>query len=227
LNLVGDFGGGGLLLAFGVVCALREVAVSGQGQVVDASMVDGAALLTTFIHGLRQAGRWSDTPGTNLLDSGAHFYEVYECADGGHVAVGAIEPQFYAELLRILELSPDDFPQWDRSRWRELKDRFAEIFARRTRDEWAALFEPAQACTTAVYGLGEAAGHDHNRARGTFVEVDGVVQPGPAPRFSRTVPEIRRGPADPGADTRDALVAWGLSERDVEDMLRSGAVFQR
>jgi alpha-methylacyl-CoA racemase len=227
LNLLGDFGGGGLLLAFGVVCALREVAVSGQGQVVDASMVDGAALLTTFIHGLRQGGRWTDTPGTNLLDSGAHFYEVYECADGGHVAVGAIEPQFYAELLRILELPPDDFPQWDRSGWPELKDRFAEVFRSRTRDEWAALFEPAQACTTAVYGLAEAADHGHNRARGTFVEVDGVLQPGPAPRFSRTAPQIRHGPTDAGADTRDALTAWGISERDVEGMLRSEAVFQR
>jgi len=224
LNLLGDFGGGGLLLAFGVVCALREAAASGRGQVVDAAMVEGAALLTTFLHGLRHAGRWSETPGTNFLDSGAHFYEVYECADGGFVAVGAIEPQFYAELLRLLELPADELPQWDRARWPEFKARLARAFRTRTRDEWAAIFEPADACTTAVYGLSEAPAHPHNVARGTFVEIDGVVQPAPAPRFSRTPPAVSRGPSEPGEDTREALAAWGIPEREIEELVASGAV---
>jgi alpha-methylacyl-CoA racemase len=227
LNLLGDFGGGGLLLAFGVVCALREADASGRGQVVDAAMVDGAALLTTFLHGLRHAGRWSETPGTNFLDSGAHFYEVYECADGGFVAVGAIEPRFYAELLRLLDLPADELPQWDRARWAESKARLARVFRTRTRDEWAAILEPAEACATAVYGLSEAPAHPHNVARGTFVEIDGVVQPAPAPRFSRTPPAVPRGPSAPGEDTRDALAAWGIPEREIEGLVTSGAVFAR
>jgi alpha-methylacyl-CoA racemase len=227
LNLVGDFGGGGMLLAFGVVCALREAAISGRGQVVDAAMVEGAALLTTLIHGLRHAGLWTDTPGTNLLDSGAHFYEVYECADGGFVAVGAIEPQFYAELLRILELPPDELPQWDRSRWPEFTQRFAATFRTRTRDEWAALLESAEACTTAVYGLVEAATHPHNVARGTFVELDGVVQPAPAPRFSRTPAAVAHRPSEPGEDSSEALAAWGIPERDIAELVAVGTVVAR
>src|SRR4051812_26816544 len=151
LNLVGDYGGGGMLLAFGVVCGLLEARRSGQGQVVDAAMVEGSALLTALFHGLSAAGGWNAEPGTNLLDSGAHFYEVYRTADGGHVAVGAIEPQFYARLLELLELSPDDFPQFDMERWPQFKDRFAEVFATRTRDEWAARLEGEEACATAVY----------------------------------------------------------------------------
>jgi alpha-methylacyl-CoA racemase len=203
LNLVADYGGGGMLLAFGVVCALLEARTSGRGQVVDAAMVDGSALLSTIVHALRAARMWSDEPGTNWLDSGSHFYEVYETADGGHVAVGALEPQFYAELLRLLELDPDEFPQWDRARWPELKARFAEVFAQRTRAEWAELLEPAEACATPVLTVEEAPRHPHNAARGTFADVDGVVQPGPAPRFSRTPGEIRRPSAD-------ALAAWGI-----------------
>src|SRR4051812_16992197 len=225
LNLVGDFGGGGLLLAFGIVCALQEAASSGVGQVVDAAMVEGAALLTTLMHGLRQAGQWTDEPGTNLLDSGAHFYEVYECGDGAFVAVGALEPQFYAELLRILDVSPDEFPQWDRSRWPEFKARFAAIFRTRPRDEWAERFESAEACTTAVYGMFEAADHPHNQARGTFVEVDGIRQPAPAPRFSRTPPVAPRRPSEPGEDTRVALADWGFSTGEIEALVDTGAVF--
>src|SRR4051812_14999550 len=144
LNLVADFGGGGMLLALGVVSAILEARTSGHGQVVDAAMVDGTAVLTTLFHAMRGAGMWSDEPGTNVLDSGAHFYEVYEAADGGHVAVGALEPQFYAELLRKLELDPAEFPQWERERWPEFKQRFAEVFATRSRDEWAARLEPAE-----------------------------------------------------------------------------------
>jgi alpha-methylacyl-CoA racemase len=222
LNLVGDYGGGGMLLALGVVCALLEARTSGRGQVVDAAMVDGAAVLSTLFHALRSEGLWNDEPGTNLLDSGAHFYEVYETADGGHVAVGALEPQFYAELLRLLELDPADFPQWDRARWPELKTRFAEVFAARTRAEWAALLEPADACATAVLALHEAPGHPHNVARGTFVELDGRVQPAPAPRFSRTPAAISRPASHPGADTDAALADWGIG--DLARLRRAGAI---
>jgi alpha-methylacyl-CoA racemase len=223
LNLIGDYGGGGMLLAFGVVCGILEARSSGQGQVVDAAMVEGSAVLGTLIHALRHAGMWTDEPGTNLLDSGAHFYEVYEAADRGHIAVGAIEPQFYAELLRILELDPAEFPQFDRERWPELKARFADVFRTRTRDEWAALLEGAEACATPVLAPGEAPSHPHNVARRSFVEVGGVVQPAPAPRFSRTAPEIRRPPGEAGADTDAALAAWGLSQEEVA-ALRDGGV---
>jgi alpha-methylacyl-CoA racemase len=174
-------------------------------------MVDGAALLSTAIHGLRAGGVWSDQPGTNVLDSGAHFYEVYETADGGHVAVGAIEPQFYAVLLRLLEVDQDDAPQWDTARWPTLKEQFAAIFRARTREHWAELLENADACATVVLGLGEAAAHPHNVARETFVTHDGIVQPAPAPRFSRTPAEIR----DASGTPRDTLRAWGLTEDEL------------
>jgi alpha-methylacyl-CoA racemase len=205
LNLVGDYGGGGMFLAFGVVCGVLEARSSGQGQVVDAAMVDGAATLMSVFYGLRASGIWRDEPGTNVLDSGAHFYEVYETSDGGYISVGAIEPQFYAELLRLLELDPADFPQWNNDRWPEFKERFAELFKTKTRDEWAALLEPADACATAVLSIAEAAEHSHTRARQTFVERDGLVQPAPAPRFSRTVPELADAPSP-----EEALKAWGV-----------------
>ncbi len=205
LNLVGDFGGGGMVLALGIVAALYEARSSGKGQVVDAAMVEGVAVLTTLIHGLTQGGIWDDTkPGTNLLDTGAHFYEVYETSDGGHMAVGAIEPQFYAELLRLLELPADELPQMEKDRWPEFKERIAAVFKTKTRDEWAAIFEPAEACTTAIYGLREAATHPHNVARGSFVEHGGVLQPAPAPRFSRTPLQIGDGAA--------AFEAFGLED---------------
>jgi alpha-methylacyl-CoA racemase len=224
LNLVADFGGGGMLLAFGLVCALLEARTSGQGQVVDAAMVDGTAVLSTLIHALRGAGMWNDEPGTNWLDSGAHFYEVYTTADGGHMAVGALEPQFYAELLRLLELEPEEFPQWDSARWPELKERFAEIFRARTREEWAALFEHADACVTPVLALHEAPEHPHNVARGTFVEHGGRVQPAPAPRFSRTQGSLSRPAGEPGADTDDALAAWGVSQALRERLRDAGVI---
>ena len=222
LNLVADFGGGGMLLALGLVCGILEARTSGTGQVVDAAMVDGTAVLSTLFHALRQAGLWSGEPGTNLLDSGAHFYEVYETADGGHVAVGALEPRFYAELLRLLELDPGEFPQWDRARWPELKRRFAEVFATRTRDEWARLLEPAEACATPVLALDEAPAHPHNAARGTFVDVDGRVQPAPAPRFSRTPGAISRPAPEPGGDTDQVLADWGIT--GLERLRRAGAI---
>ncbi|MBK1783968.1 CaiB/BaiF CoA transferase family protein [Prauserella cavernicola] len=220
LSLVGDFGGGGMLLAFGLLCGLVEARTSGRGQVVDAAMVDGTALLTTVFHALRNAGDWAEEPGTNVLDSGAHFYEVYDTADG-HVAVGALEPKFYAELLRLLALDPAEFPQWERARWTELKHRFARIFRTRTTAHWAELFEHEQACVTAVYGLGDAPDHPHNRARGTFVEIDGALQPAPAPRFSRTPAPTPAPAADPGPDDGAALAAWGLGADDIATLTRS------
>jgi alpha-methylacyl-CoA racemase len=219
LNLVGDFGGGGMLLAFGIMCAVFEARSSGQGQVVDAAMVDGSALLATSIHGLRASGHWGGEPGTNFLDTGAHFYEVYETADGGHIAVGAIEPQFYGELLRVMELDPAEVPQWDRARWPELKELFAQVFLRRTRDDWATALETADACTTPVLGLEEGPMHPHNVARGTFVEADGVLQPAPAPRFSRTPPAI----ADPPA-ADEALSAWGLAGAEIAALREAGTI---
>jgi alpha-methylacyl-CoA racemase len=220
LNLVGDYGGGAMLLAFGIVCGVLEARSSGRGQVIDAAMVDGAALLTTLLHGMRAGGRWSDDPGTNLLDSGAHFYEVYETSDGGHVAVGAIEPQFYARLLAALGLPADDAPQWDRARWPELKQRFARVFRTRSRAEWTALLEHDDACAAGVVALSEAPAHPHLAARATFVEIDGVVQPQAAPRFSRTP-----GAARPAGDDEDAaLASWGLGREERLVLQDSGAL---
>ena len=206
LNLVGDYGGGGMLLAFGILCAIIEARGSGHGQVVDAAMVDGAAIQTALIHGLRANGLWSDRAGTNMLDSGAHFYEVYATADGGHVAVGPLEPQFYAALVSLLEIDPLDAPQWDRARWPALKRQFAEIFGARPTEHWRVLFEGSEACGSIVLGPGEAPLHPHNIARDTFVEHGGVVQPAPAPRFSRTPGRIRDDPPD----AERLLRRWGV-----------------
>jgi alpha-methylacyl-CoA racemase len=190
LNLVGDYGGGGMMLALGIVSAVLHARSTGQGQVVDAAMVEGAALLATIMHGLRANGLWGGEPGQNLLDSGAHFYEVYETADGRFMSVGALEPQFYAELLQRLELNADEWPQFDRDRWPEFKHRLAEIFRARTREEWTKLFEGSDACVAPVLDLFEAPSHPHNAARGSFRELDGVTVPGPAPRFSATPSEF-------------------------------------
>jgi alpha-methylacyl-CoA racemase len=190
LNLVGDYGGGGMLLALGIVSAVLHARSSGEGQVVDAAMVEGAALLATIMHGLRANGLWGAEPGRNLLDSGAHFYEVYETSDGRFMSVGALEPQFYAELLQRLELNADDWPQFDRDRWPEFKQRLADIFRARTREEWTEVFDGSDACVTPVLDLFEAPLHPHNAARGSFHELGGVAVPGPAPRFSATPSEF-------------------------------------
>jgi alpha-methylacyl-CoA racemase len=222
LNLVGDYGGGAMFLAFGVVCALLEARTSGQGQVVDAAMVDGVALLTALVHGLHAAGAWEGEPGTNLLDTGAHFYEVYDTADGGHVAVGALESQFYVRLLEVLEIPGSEMPQFERDRWPEFKVRLAEVFSARPTAEWAELFEYEDACVTVVRGLFDAHQHPHLAARRTFVELDGVRQPGPAPRFSRTPGQATPAGQDPGA----ALERWGLDGAELELVLsarRAGA----
>jgi alpha-methylacyl-CoA racemase len=223
INMVGDYGGGAMMLAFGVLAALLEARSSGEGQVVDAAMVEGSALLMTMIWAMREMGIWTE-PGTNLLDTGAHFYETYETRDGGHVAVGALEPQFYARLLELLELDPAEFPQLERERWPELKQRFAEIFRGRTRAEWAELFEPEEACVTAIYTMDDAPEHPHNRARGSFIEVGGKLQPAPAPRFSRTPAAAPSPPSEPAADTDEALADWGLSEGEIAGLRDAGAL---
>jgi alpha-methylacyl-CoA racemase len=224
MNLLGDYGGGGMLLAFGVLAAVFEAQRSGQGQVVDAAMVEGTAVLSTLIHAMRAGGMWSDTPGTNILDSGAHWYEVYETQDGKYVSVGALEPQFYARLLELLELDPADYPQFDMGRWPELKARFAELFRTRTRDEWAQLLEGEETCATPVLAIGEAAEHPHNQARQVFVEHAGLTQPAPAPRFSRTPAQLGLPPREAGADTDTALAAWGVSAERIAELREAGAV---
>lgn len=215
LNLVGDFGGGGMLLAVGILAALYERGQSGRGQVVDAAMVDGAALLTAFVHGVRADGNWSDSRGTNLLDGGAPFYDTYQTSDGGYMAVGALERRFYCQLLIGLGLDGDpNLPgQMDRDRWHELRARFAEVFARRTREKWSQTFAELDACVSPVLAPQEVAGAEHTRARGGFVDVAGVWQPAPAPRFSRTRAAAPTAPRAPGEDTDDVLAEWGAATR--------------
>jgi alpha-methylacyl-CoA racemase len=225
LNLVGDFGGGGLLLAFGLVAALVEVTRSGRGQVIDAAMVDGAASLMTMTHSFRAMGLWNDERGTNMLDTGAHYYDVYETADGRYVSVGSIESQFYAELLRLTGLEGEDLPaQNDRSQWPALKERLAGIFRTKTRDEWCALMEGTDVCFAPVLSIPEATEHPHNVARGTFVDVAGITQPGPAPRFSRTPGEIRRPPAHAGQHTDEVLSEAGFDADRLAKLREAGAV---
>ncbi|MEW6297913.1 MAG: CaiB/BaiF CoA-transferase family protein [Thermodesulfobacteriota bacterium] len=225
LNLVGDFGGGGVYLALGVVAALLEAQKSGKGQVIDVAMVDGAASLMAAIYGLRAAGHWSDRRGENILDTGAHYYNVYETRDGKYVAVGSIEPKFYAELLRLAGLEHEELPrQNERSAWPALTERLAAIFRTKTREEWCRIMEGSEVCFAPVLSMQEAPSHPHNRARGTFVEVDGVVQPAPAPRFGRTPSAIQRPPATPGEHTEEALRDWGFSAAEVEELRKSGAV---
>ena len=225
LNLVGDFGGGGMYLAFGMACALLEARNSGQGQVVDAAMVDGAASLMTAFFGMARSGFWSEERGTNMLDTGAHFYNVYETADGRYISLGPIEPQFYAELRERLGLhGPEWDHQTDRSRWPELKEKLAALVAQRTRDEWCELLEGTDTCFAPVLSLAEAPEHAHNRERGTFAEVAGVVQPGPAPRFSRTPGAIRRPPPHSGQHTDEILGELGLDADAIASLRASGAV---
>jgi alpha-methylacyl-CoA racemase len=222
LNLIGDFGGGGMLLAYGVVAALLETARSGQGQVIDAAMVDGAALLASMIHGLRALGVWGER-GTNLLDTGAWYYDVYETADGEYVSFGSLEPRFYEEMTRIVGL--DDPPgQNDRAAWQAARERMRLLMKTRTRAEWTELLEGSDACFAPVLNPDEAARHPHNRQRATFTEVAGVIQPAPAPRFSRTTAEIAGPPAAPGQHTDEALADWGFGASEVAELRQAGAV---
>jgi alpha-methylacyl-CoA racemase len=225
LNLIGDYGGGGMLLAFGVVCGVLEAQRSGQGQVVDTAMVDGAAVLMTMTHALRAMGVWDDERGTNMLDTGAHFYDVYETADGKYVSIGSIEPQFYAELLRLTGLEGEDLPwQHDRAQWPALKARLAAIFETKTRDEWCELMEGTDVCFAPVLTIPEAIEHPHNVDRRTFVEVAGIRQPGPAPRFSRTTPEISSPPPHAGQHTDEVLAAAGFDADRVAKLREAGAI---
>lgn len=222
LNLVGDYGGGAMLLLVGLLAALWEAQRSGSGQVVDAAMVDGAALLMSIFHGMAAQGMWHEEAGVNLLDSGAPFYDVYLTADDRWLAVACLEPQFYAEWLRLAGLDHADLPgQFDIARWDELRQAFVDVVATKTRDEWAALADGTDACVAPVLTMAEAPAHPHLAARETFVEVDGVVQAAPAPRFSRTLAGPPRGVTAPRAD---ALVAWGIAEARVERLTGDGVV---
>jgi alpha-methylacyl-CoA racemase len=209
LNLVGDYGGGALYLVAGVLAAVIAARGSGKGQVVDAAMCDGVSSMLTMFHSMHAMGRWSDRPRTNLLDGGAHFYRTYQCKDGGFIAIGALEPQFYAELRQRAGLTgPEYDAQLDCDRWPALQERMAELFRTKTRDEWAALLEGSDACAAAVRGLFEAPGHPHLVARETFVEAHGYVQPAPAPRFSRTPSAIQGSPAAEPVDAAEILALW-------------------
>ena len=225
LNLVGDFGGGAMMLAFGVVCAALEAKTSGKGQVVDAAMTDGSALLGAMMYGLRAFGSWQDGREANMLDGGAPFYDTYACADGKFLSVGAIEPQFYAQLLAITGATDPGFQkQWSMKRWPELKTKFAALFATRTRDDWCALLEGTDACVAPVLDMAEAPTHPHNAARATFIEIDGVTQPAPAPRFSRTMPEAGQAAAAPGEHSAAVLADWGFSAESIETLKGAGVI---
>ena len=223
LNLVGDFGGGALYLAFGVVCGILEAKNSGKGQVVDTAMTDGAASLMSMFYGMSAMGMWKDERGMNLLDSGAHFYDTYETKDGKFVALGSIEPQFYRELLEKTGISDPAFAaQMDRDAWPALKEKLAAVIKTKTRDEWDALMLGSDVCYAPVLSLAEAPKHAHNVARKTFVEIDGVTQPAPAPRFSRTVPEVQ-GPPE-AARSEAVLAKWGFAKDEIAALTAAGAI---
>ena len=223
LNLVGDFGGGALYMAFGIVCGILEARKSGKGQVVDVAMTDGSASLMAMFYGMTSAGFWKDERGVNMLDSGAHFYDTYETKDGKWISLGSIEPQFYRELLEKAEITDPAFQaQMDRAAWPALKEKIAAVIKTKTRDEWDAIMLGSDVCYAPVLSLAEAPKHPHNVARGTFVEIDGVVQPGPAPRFSRTKAEVQ-GPARE-ANNEATLAAWGFSQGDIQGLKSAGAI---
>ncbi len=223
LNLVGDFGGGGMLLALGIACALLEAGRSGKGQVVDAAMVEGASLLAAMFSGFLAAKSWSEERGVNILDTGAPWYDVYETADGKYVAIGAIEAKFYGELLSRLNLEGENLQgQYERARWPEMREIFRRTFKGRTRDEWCRVFEGSDACFAPVLTFSESRHHPHNAARRSFVEVGGVAQPAPAPRFSRTPGAVRRAPPERGEGGLEALLDWGFSGGEIERLAKLG-----
>jgi alpha-methylacyl-CoA racemase len=228
LNLLGDYGGGGMLLVIGILSALFERSRSGRGQVIDAAMVDGVALLTTLFYGLRAEQLWSEEPGTNTLDLGAPQYNVYETADGRYVSVGAGEPQFYSELLKRLGLQADGSLEnpLDPSMWAAGKERLAAVFKTKTMEEWCEILEGTDTCFAPAISMAEAPSHPHHLARSTFVEVEGVVQPAPAPRFSRTPAASPGGPVTAGRDTTDVLAAWGFEQKEIDALLQEGAIRQ-
>jgi alpha-methylacyl-CoA racemase len=219
LNLVGDFGGGGMFLAWGVMCAVFEAQRSGRGQVVDVSMVEGSAVLMHMMQAMLAQGYWRDQRGCNLLDGAAHFYDTYETADGRFVSIGSIEPQFYQLLIELAGLDAKEFaPQMDPSRWPRLKERLAEVIRGRTRDEWCAVMEGTDVCFAPVLSMHEAPQHAHNRARGSFIEIDGVMQAAPAPRFSRSAAPTPAAPRPAGSDTQAVLRELGYSDAEIESL---------
>ncbi|HWG80918.1 MAG TPA: CaiB/BaiF CoA-transferase family protein [Stellaceae bacterium] len=225
LNLVGDFGGGALYLAFGLACGLLEAQRSGKGQVIDAAMVDGAASLMTMFYALHAAGSFTTARGANALDSGAFFYDVYECADGKYVSLASIEDKFLDEFLRRMEIDPAEMPpKMDRKRWPEAKAKLAARFKRKTREEWCRLLEGSDACFAPVLSLAEAPSHPHNLARQSFVEIDGIVQPAPAPRFSRTPAGRPTPPERPGERGTESLAQWGLPPAEIAALKHSGVL---
>ncbi len=227
LNLVGDFGGGGMVLAFGIACALYEARASGQGQVIDAAMSEGAASLMAMFYGRLAAGHWRDRRGVNVLDTGAPWYDAYETADGKHVAIGSIEGRFYAELLARLGLDAATLPgQFEFARWPELRAAFTAAFKTKTRDEWCREMEGTDVCFAPVLSLAEAPEHPHNKARGAFVAIDGVTQPAPAPRFSRTPGAIERGAPRRGEGGAQALADWGFGEKEIEGFRARGTLME-
>ncbi len=212
LNLIGDFGGGALYLAFGVVCALLEARASGEGQVVDAAMVDGAAHLMTMMYGLAQQGKWTDKRQDNLLDGGAHFYGAFECADGKWIAIGSIEPQFYRLLLDTLGIDPDaEGVSQSKEDWQRMREQLRQTFLREPQSHWCELMEGTDICFAPVLTMADAPEHPHNKDRSVFVKDFGITQPGPAPRFSRTPGSIHRPPPQPGEHTAEVLKEWGIS----------------
>ena len=228
LNLVGDFGGGGVYLALGLVAGMLEAKTSGKGQVIDAAMVDGAASQMTYVYGLRAAGQWTDGRAENTLDGGAPNYRAYETRDGKYIAIGPVEPKFWDGLLRMIGAAEEDLHELeDRSEWPRMCERLAAIFRTRTREEWRQLLEGSDVCFAPVLDMGEAPRHPHNRERQTFVEVEGVPQPAPAPRFSRTPSRIQRSPAKPGEHTRDALKDWGFSDAELDRLQEDGVIGRR
>ena len=225
LNLVGDFGGGALYLAFGMVCGILEARSSLQGQIVDAAMTDGAASLMTMFYGMLAAGTWNDQRASNRVDGGSHFYRVYETKDGQYVAIGSIEAKFYAELLRLTGLAERTLPaQNETERWSEMAQELEAVFKTRTRDEWCEIMEGTDVCFAPVLSMTEAPDHPQIRARDTFVEHDGIVQPAPAPRFSRTVEGIQSPPPAPGEHTDEGLHDWGFSHEEIGQLRQAGAI---
>jgi len=225
LNLIGDYGGGGMLLALGLVAALFETKSSGKGQVIDAAMVDGSALLMTMIYTMRGMGLWKDSLGSNFLDGGAHFYDTYECKDGKYISIASIEPKFYQLLREITPLEDSIFDdQLSRESWPEQKKALKEIFLKKTQQEWCDLMEGTDICFAPVLNMAEAPEHPHNKARDTFIELEGIIQPAPAPRFSRTVPEVYPAPAYVGEHTEEVLKSIGMQDSDIEDLKASGEV---
>ncbi|MBR9909255.1 MAG: CoA transferase [Gammaproteobacteria bacterium] len=225
VNFLGDFGGGGMLLAFGLLAALLEAKNSGKGQVVDAAMAEGASLLAAMTWGYRAAGFWKDERGTNIIDGGAHFYGTYLCADGRYIAVGAVEPQFYAQLCARAGLTDPEFQaQMDAGLWPQLKVKMAQVFLTKTQAEWCELMQGADACFSPVLDWNDAPLHEHNLARQSFVEVAGVVQPAPAPRYSRTQPDSPLPAVAPGTHTTEILTAWGISAETLAELQRAGVI---